>query len=179
MNRGATLKERFKMNASPAQWILGTILILASLGVITLKKPVHASLSFLLTLLTLAALFLQLSAEFIAAMQVLVYAGAILVVFIFVMVLFQDAYQQIERNQAGSSMFLIIAGGGAFVLTLFGIGKRLMSLSSTAEHLPDGYGTVQTLGKALYVDFFFPFEAVILLFLAALVSALYVAKREM
>ena len=58
-------------------YILGAILILSSLGVILLRKPVHASLSFLLTLLALAALYLQLSAEFIAVMQVLVYAGGI------------------------------------------------------------------------------------------------------
>ena len=100
----------------PALWILSGVLLAASLGVILAKKPVYAALSFLLTLITLAAIYLQLSAEFIAAMQVLVYAGAILVIFMFVIILFQDAHDELERYKAvNRSALLAIAGIGAFV----------------------------------------------------------------
>ena len=165
--------------ADPAQWILGTILILSSLGVLIAKKPVHASLSFLLTLLALAALYLQLSAQFIAVIQVLVYAGAILVIFMFVIVLFQDAHQQISRFPAKAAIPLLYGAAAAFLLALFLLGKQLTALGQAPalEGLPEGYGTVQALGQALYIDYFFPFEAVTLLFLIAAIGALYIGRK--
>lgn len=160
------------------QWILGLILILSSLGVILARKPVHSSLSFLLTLVALAALYLQLSAQFIAVMQVLVYAGAILVIFMFVIVLFQDAHQQISKYHSKSSPLFLIFSAGAFVVSLVFVAKQLFNLPQLAKSLPEGYGTVESLGKLLYIDFFFPFEAVILLFLIAVIGALYIGKKE-
>jgi NADH-quinone oxidoreductase subunit J len=162
---------------NPVQLILGLILILSALGVILAKKPVHASLSFLLTLVTLAALYLQLSAEFIAVMQILVYAGAILVIFMFVIILFQDAHQQIEQYQAKSAPMLLYVSATAFILALPFLGYKFAGLNAINKNLPEGFGTVQTLGKALYVDFFFPFEAVTLLFLVAVIGAFYIGKK--
>lgn len=162
--------------ATPAEWFLGTLLILSSLGVILLRKPVQASLSFMLTLLTLAALYLQLSADFIAVMQVLVYAGAILVLFMFVIILFQDAHEQISRYQAKSLPSLLALAALSFVGLLGLLGSRLLGITP-AVPLPDGFGTVESLGKALYIDFFFPFEAVVLLFLVAIIGAVYIGKK--
>lgn len=163
---------------NPVQLILGLLLILASLGVILARKPIHASLSFMLTLLSLAALFTMLSAEFIAVLQVLVYAGAILVIFVFVIVLFQDAYLQIDSIKSMSAKPLIITAGATFLLTLMTFGALLLGKESSKHAIPDEFGTVQALGKVLYIDFFFPFEAVILLFLVAVIGALYIAKKE-
>lgn len=164
--------------ATPAQWILGVILIMSSLGVILAPKPVQASLSFLLTLLTLAALYLQLSAEFIAVMQVLVYAGAILVIFMFVIILFQDAHQQLARFQSRSTPALLLIAASAFILLLAFYAIQLFGLSPAQAETFTGFGTVESLGKALYIDFFFPFEAVILVFLVAVIGALYIGKKE-
>lgn len=156
---------------------LGTVLILSSLGVILLKQPVHACLSFLVTLLALAGLYLQLSASFIAVMQVLVYAGAILVLFMFVIVLFQDAHREILRYQAQSSPLLLAMSAFVFLGAFFILSYELWGFSA-AKNLMPGFGSVQSLGEALYLDFFLPFEAVILLFLVALVGTLYVGKGE-
>ena len=164
--------------ATPAQWILGIFAILSSLGVILAPKPVQSSLSFLLTLLLLAALYLQLSAEFIAVMQVLVYAGAILVIFMFVIILFQDAHQQIARFKAASSPFLLSIAAIAFLLSSIFFYYFIFDLPTAGSAAPEGFGSVQSLGKVLYIDFFFPFEAVILLFLVAIIGALYIAKKE-
>lgn len=160
------------------QWILGIILILSSLGVILAKQPVHASLSFLLTLLTLAALYLEYTAEFIAVMQILVYAGAILVIFMFVIVLFQDAHQQLAKYQPKSAPALLIVSASAFVLALVFIGQQFIGIVPTEKKLPGDFGSVETLGHALYVDFFFPFEAVILIFLIAVVGAIYIGRKR-
>lgn len=157
--------------------LLGTLLILSSIGVLAVRKPVHASLCFLLTLLCLAALYLQLSAEFIAVLQVLVYAGAILVIFMFVIVLFQDAYQKIALLKANSLPVLLFCAVSFFLLALIFVGGKLIELIPLNDKLPHDFGTVQSLGQALYVDFFFPFEAVVLLFLVAVVGALYIGKK--
>ena len=165
------------MTPTPAQLILGLILVLSSLGVITARKPVHACLSFLLTLLTLAALYLQLSAEFIAVIQILVYAGAILVIFMFVIILFQDAHQKIEEEDPKSSKWLRLAAVSIFILTFAALGYHMLGITSISESLPIEFGSVQSIGKALYIDFFFPFEAVVIVFLVAIVGALYIGKK--
>lgn len=164
--------------ASVAQWVLGILLVLAALGVIALRKPIYASLSFLMTLLLLATLYSELSAEFIAVMQILVYAGAILVVFVFVMVLFQDAHEKIALLKSESRLPLLIFATAAFGLVFLFFGAQLTSFKALPPMAPEEFGTVQSLGQAMYVDFFFPFEAVILLFLAAIVGAFYMAKKE-
>lgn len=166
------------MGVSIVQGILGSLLILSSIGVIAARKPVYSGLSFLLTLLSLSALYLQLDAPFIAVMQVLVYAGAILVIFMFVIILFQDAHQQIEKFKPGSNRFLLLVAALSVLGVFFAFSTTLMALSSPATELPPLYGTVQSLGRALYIDFFFPFEAVILIFLVAVVGALYMGKKE-
>lgn len=158
--------------------IFGSILVLSSLGVILLKKPVHACLSFLLTLLTLAVIYLQLSAEFISVMQILVYAGAILVIFMFVIVLFQDAYLKISEYPSGSLPLLIGLAAFCFAAVTLAFASQLMGLKTPANALNPGYGTVESLGMTLYIDFFFPFEAVILIFVVALVGAVYIGKKE-
>ncbi len=159
------------------EWILAFIIIFAALGVILAKKPVHSCLFFLLTLLGLAGMFLHLLAPFIAVMQVLVYAGAILVIFMFVIVLFQDAYLAIKDFKAKTKPIWLAITAAGFIITLSLISLQLAGLLQPAESAPAGYGTVQTIARALYVDFFFPFEAVALLFLVAMVGALYIGKK--
>lgn len=160
-----------------AQLILTTTLLLSALGVLLSVKPVHACLAFLVTLFSLAGLFFELSAEFVAVLQILVYAGAILVLFMFVIVLFQDAYLQIDRTPAKSYPPLLWGAIGVLLATLLYFGKDFLKLPLVNTTLPENYGTVQALGKALYLDFFFPFEAVTLLFLVAVIGAFYIGKK--
>ena len=110
-------------------------------------------------------------------MQLLVYAGAILVIFMFVIVLFQDAHQQIDQFQPKSKPLLLYVAAGAFILALPFLGHKLMGLSRQQNSFQRDYGTVQSLGKALYLDFFFPFEAVSFVFGGCRRSALR-GKKE-
>lgn len=166
------------IEASLTQWIMGLILILSALGVILSRKPIYSSLFFLLSLILLAVCYFQLSAEFIAVMQILVYAGAILVIFVFVIVLFQDAYQQLARYQSQSSFLLLTLAITCFVVVLGFFGVKLFPLPQASNQLIEGFGSVGGIGKALYLDFFFPFEAVVVFFLVAIIGSLYIAKRE-
>lgn len=159
-------------------YLLVGLMVLFAIGVITIKKPVYSALCFLGTLISLSAYYLELSAEFIATMQILVYAGAILVVFMFVMILFQDAYQKIAHNPANSAFPLLAAASFTFLAAVGFFSYKLIGIQETKNPLPDGFGTVQSLGKSLYIDFFFPFEAVVIIFLVACVGALYIGKKE-
>jgi NADH-quinone oxidoreductase subunit J len=158
--------------------ILGCILIASALGVLLVKQPVHACLSFLVTLLALASIYFQLSAQFIAAMQIIVYAGAILVLFMFVIILFQDAHHLLELSSSKSPRLFLDLTAFIFFVTFVFIAKNYLHLPEAQKNLSASYGSVESLGRALYVDFFFPFEAVILIFLIAVVGALYIAKKE-
>jgi len=164
--------------ATPSQWILGVTLLLTSIGVISAKKPIHASISFLLSLMLLASMYLHLSAEFIGIMQILVYAGAILVIFVFVMVLFQDAHEHISQSKPKSKKMLLGIAGLTFILIMILFGSLLVQLQPYLKTPPEGFGSASGIGKVLYLNFFFPFEAVILLFLVAIVGALFIAKKE-
>jgi NADH-quinone oxidoreductase subunit J len=159
-------------------YFLSLLIVLFAIGVITIKKPVYSALCFLGTLLSLSAYYFELSAEFIGTMQILVYAGAILVVFMFVMILFQDAYQKIAHNPANSAYPLLAAASIAFLAAAGFFSYNLIGMHDTKNALPANFGTVQSLGKSLYVDFFFPFEAVVIIFLVACVGALYIGKKE-
>lgn len=161
--------------------ILGILLVLSSMGVILLRNPVHACLSFLVTLVTISVFFLQLSAEFLSVIQILVYAGAILVLFIFALVLFQDAYQAIAHTQGKSRPVQLAAAicitfvpNAYFFWKLQGID----SIATPADQLPPDFGKVMSIGKTLYTKEFFPLEAVAILFLIALVGSIYLAKKE-
>lgn len=164
--------------ATTAQWILGSLLLLSSMGVLFAKKPVHAALSFLFSLLMLASLYLQLTAEFIAVMQILVYAGAILVIFMFVVVLFQDAHSQISLYNSQSLPLLLYSAAAAFIGVFLFLGFKLFNLLPGVATAKEGFGSAESLGLLLYIDFFFPFEAVVLIFLVAVIGALYIGKKE-
>lgn len=164
--------------ATPLQWVLSIILVASSLGIIITKKPVHSCLFFLSTLLVLAAIYADLSAGFIATMQILIYAGAILVIFMFVIILFQDAHSQIAKYKAQSSFSLLLIAGIAFILALIYLGYKLINIDKASQMPEKDFGTVQALGYDLYVNFFFPFEAIVMIFLVSLVGALYIGKKE-
>lgn len=157
---------------------MGGLLLLSSIGVLILNKPVHSALSFLFSLLMLALLYLELSAEFIAVMQILIYAGAILVIFMFVVVLFQDAHSQISLFHPQSLPILLYGAAAAFVGAFLFLGTKFFDLLPGASAPKEGFGSAESLGMLLYIDFFFPFEAVVLIFLVAVVGALYIGKKE-
>jgi NADH-quinone oxidoreductase subunit J len=165
--------------ANPTQWILGFLLLFSAISMLTLRKPIHAALAFLVTLLSLATYYLLLSASFIAVMQIIVYAGAILVIFMFVIVLFQNAHNEIELYPPKSSPLLLGLGGLGFILAIaaYSFWSYTHAAFDVAAKKPE-FGSVESLGYALYLDFVFPFEAVIVVFLVAIVGAFYIGRKE-
>ena len=151
--------------------------IVAAAGVIFARNPVASAMSLVATFFFLAGIYVLLWAHTIAALQVLVYAGAIMVLFLFVIMLLSLSDSGPVLNFTPSRI-----AGGAAVVGLF------VALSTVFRKLPaadlawaqtdrvKSFGTIQHLGEVMYTQWLFPFEAVSLLLLVAIVGAVVVAK---
>jgi NADH-quinone oxidoreductase subunit J len=146
---------------------------------ITRRNPIKSVLFLVLNFFCISALYLLLKAQFIAIINVIVYAGAIMVLFLFVIMLLnlQDeskltenvTYKKITAVLLAILLFSIFA-----VTTYFGFFNKYTASNPSAEQL----GTIQNVGKELYTSFSFPFEAVSFILVAAIVGAIVLAKKK-
>jgi NADH-quinone oxidoreductase subunit J len=163
--------------------VLAVASIASAIGVISFKNAVYSALSLILTLLFLALFYLQLNAMFIAVVQILIYAGAIMVLFLFVVtMLAPDA--TVENNDripwqkaVGIALGLILAGALSFLIFS---GQSLAKTETGANGLSQQVakmGDVQAFGNALFHGFLFPFEVTSLLIVIAILGALVFGRR--
>jgi NADH-quinone oxidoreductase subunit J len=154
----------------------GLVLLGGAVGVLLTRNALHAALSLIVALAASAVLYLLLAASFVAAMQVLVYAGAIMVLFVFVILL-------LNLGEAGARVrggFIEPIGALAAVTTAGLIGYPLLLHSSASPADIDAtFGTVGELGELLLTDYLFGFEAVSLLLLVAVVGAIVLGLRRL
>ncbi len=164
-----------------AFWILAAVSVVASLLVVTNRNPVASVLFLVLSFFALAGLFVTLHAHFIAAIQVLIYAGAIMVLFLFVVMLLNLGTPQWFDIQRKPLMVTAGALGALFLLALWrgGLPDYSATLRGPAAGFPpDGVGSIQAIGAALYTAFYLPFFATALLLLVAMVGAVMIARRK-
>ncbi|MDC1067824.1 NADH-quinone oxidoreductase subunit J [Candidatus Kapabacteria bacterium] len=159
-------------------WILGILAIAGAVGTISARNPVSSAMALVFHFFMLAGLYLTLQAEFIAVLQVLVYAGAIMVLVIFVIMLLNLGNE--EKLKEGSSMRKIsgYALGSLLTATFFII---LIFSDSDMTMLPNtavAAGSVEQLGRILIQDYLFHFEAITLILLVAVVGALILARKK-
>lgn len=146
---------------------------------ITRRNPVSSAMNLVGHFFMLSGLYLTLEAQFVAAVQVLVYAGAIMVLVVFVIMLLNLGEEQ-QRAEKGNVMRATLgtAVGGLFavmmIVTLIGRPTGMNSLADNAV----GIGTTEAIGQSLFTEYLFPFEAVSLLLLAALIGSVVIAKRH-
>lgn len=157
-----------------------SVIVLLSLIIVTRRNPVHSVMWMLLLFFHIAGLYLFLNAEFIAAVQVIVYAGAILVLFLFVVLLLNLREElQVKKFIGAWPAGLVIAAG-----TLAIIANVIMSFATefSGGHSPEFVQKethTKALGKMLYTDYLFPFEIVSLILLVAIIGAIVLAKRRL
>ena len=148
-------------------------------AVVTTKRSVHTVVSLIGNILCLAVLFLTYQAQFMAFVEVAVYAGAILILFLFVIALLAAGREE-ERDEYGPELPGQVAGGvGAAMLTSAAIllAFKIHALGSAATaSLPKGYGTVQQVGEALFSRYLLPFELTAPVLLAAIVGVVILAR---
>jgi len=151
-----------------------------SVMVVFQRNPVHRALLLIGVLLSMSGLFILLSASFIAALQVLVYAGAIMVLFLFVLMLLGAKGEGPLLTGGAAKGFGILFALLAFVEVLWVIlapSSEPGGLRGTAP-LPEGFGSPASIGRVLYTVWLFPFEITSILLLVAVIGAVVLAKRK-
>ena len=165
------------------QWLIflgmAFISVLASFLVITRKNPIHSALFLVLTFLCVAVLYLLLYSQFIAIIQVVVYAGAIVMLIVFVIMLLD------LENELRSRLKIVyskVIGGFLAVLFLFGILYSVVAKSPTGKmgsYPPDKVSAnVKAVGEVLFTQYLFPFEIISVLLVAAIIGAVILSKKR-
>lgn len=144
--------------------------------VLNLRNTVAAAMSLVVTMLALAGIYVLLEAHLVAVIQILVYAGAVVVLFLFVVMLLNLRHDAFVPARQRVSKLL---GALLVVAAVWGLCRRLPGYLPEVAELPPDFGGLRAVGLALFGDFVLPFEVTSLLLLAAIVAAVVLAKRKL
>ncbi|OQW62342.1 MAG: NADH-quinone oxidoreductase subunit J [Proteobacteria bacterium HN_bin10] len=155
------------------------VIVVTGLLVVSLRNPVYSALSLLILFFHVAGLYVTLHAEFLAAVQVIVYAGAILVLYLFVVMLLNLKREDRYHGQ--------LPVGGLLGLTLLTEAVLLFASrrsgasepAAATEAAAEAAGNTETIGEVLYSTYLFPFEVASLILLVAMIGAIILAKRDL
>lgn len=156
--------------------ILSLVAIISGICVIFSRNPVYSVLYLIVTFFCIAGHYILLNAQFLAAVHIIVYAGAIMVLFLFVIMML-NLNKETEPTKPAWIQISAVVTGGILMLVLVGSLKGAETLSM---HQPQdsNIGLVSNLGKVLFTDFLVPFELSSVLFLAAMVGAVLLGKKQ-
>jgi NADH-quinone oxidoreductase subunit J len=158
-----------------AFYFLSVIAIITALMVVVSKNPVHSVLYLILTFFAIAGHYILLNAQFLAAVHLIVYAGAIMVLFLYVIMML-NLNADVEPHKPKWLQLAATVAGGTFMVVLIG---ALRKVDEMQLHLSDNNaGLIKNLGNTLYKDFMLPFELSSILFLTAMVGAVLLGKKE-
>ncbi len=158
-------------------YILGGLTIGTALMVVLSKHPVRSVLYLVLTFFLISANYVLMNAQFIAIVNIIVYAGAIMVLFLFVLMLLNLNKENEPKHSPLMTIGAAIAGGGLFLVVVAAMREAILAapmIDTNSEQV----GLVENLGKVLFTKYVLPFEVSSILFLAAMVGAVLLAKRE-
>lgn len=157
-------------------YFLSFIAILCGLMVVLEKNPVHSVLYLVITFFAIAGHYILMNAQFLAAVHVIVYAGAIMVLFLFVIMLL-NLNKESEAHKNNVIKVAAVVASGMLLVILVGALKHTAALPAPAE-TNASLGLVEHLGKVLFTQFLLPFEIASILFLSAMVGAVMLGKKE-
>ena len=156
--------------------VFGAICVAGAINLLAQKHPINSALSLVVVMGSLAGVYLLLGAEFLAAIQVIVYAGAIMVLFVFVIMLLGAGE---EEHTRGSKIALLFGVPGMLLIALFTVWITLKSVPAAELVEPKRlYGPAQDIGRLLFGQFLLPFEITSVLILIAIMGAVVLARRE-
>jgi NADH-quinone oxidoreductase subunit J len=156
--------------------VLSVLMVASATRVVLNRSPVYSALSLVVMMSVLAVYFLYLDAHMVGALQIIVYAGAVMVLFLFVIMLLnlQESVREYRQEKLWTMGILCFALFGEM---WFFFGHEGGGDSATQHALPEGFGTVVSLSQKLFTDYLLPFEITSLLLLVAAVGAVVLAKR--
>jgi NADH-quinone oxidoreductase subunit J len=155
--------------------IISLVALGSALGLILKRNAIHGALFLVTNLGAIASLYLMLGAEFLAAAQVIVYAGAIMVLFVFAIMVLIPGKEETGPDPRRMWRLLALPVGGVLLLMLAAM--AIVGRSPAPGRPPVG-GNVETIGRLLFTDYLFPFELTSVLLLAAMVGVLLLARRR-
>lgn len=161
-------------------YFLASIAVVAALGVVVMRNPVYCALALAVVFIALAGLYVLLSAPFLAAAQVMIYAGAILILFVFVIMLLSPEREQVKDALRWQRPLAAIFGV-AFVAQLTLVLLVTILPAGRGRYTPEfiaHIGSAQAVGAALFTDYLLPFEIASLLLLVAMVGVIVLAKKK-
>jgi len=157
-------------------WMLSVIAIGGALGVILSRNPVASVLFLIVTFFAVSGHYILLNAQFLAIVNIIVYAGAIMVLFLYVIML-MNLNGDVEPQKSKLLQFAGIVSGGILFLVLLAAFKTTQ-LSTTPINASTSIGLISELGQVLFTRFVFPFEISSILFLSAMVGAVVIGKKD-
>jgi NADH-quinone oxidoreductase subunit J len=158
-------------------WILSVLALFSALMMITSKNPVHSVLWLIVTFFSISGHYILLNAQFLAIVNIIVYAGAIMVLFLFVIML-MNLNNTVEPKK---NRWLKLAGavaGGCLLLVLVAALKDSEVKDQLTELKTGEIGLIKNLGRELFSTYVIPFEVSSILFLSAMVGAVVIGKKE-
>lgn len=160
-------------------YVVALVTLVAGIGVISCRNPINSAISLVMTFFCLAVFYVMLHAPFMAAIQVMVYAGAIMVLIIFVMMLLNQGLVAIGKHRHA----LVGAGIAAALLVVQMVitvtkGQVSEPVGAITAKVVESVGHTQLIGQAMFTDFLLPFEIASILLLVAIIGAVVLAKRE-
>jgi len=158
-------------------YILSAILILAALRVITARNPVHAALALVLAFFTAACHWMLLEAEFLSITLVLVYIGAVMVLFLFVVMMLDINIEELRKEFWSFLPAGMLVGGLMVVEMVMVLGGKNFGLLEPAAKAAD-YSNTKELGMLLYTEYVYPFELAAVLLLVAMIAAIVLTHRK-
>jgi NADH-quinone oxidoreductase subunit J len=154
--------------------VLAFLTVVAALTVVLHRNPVHSACALVVTLFLLAVFFVGLDAQLVAALQVIVYAGAIVVLFLFVIMLLN---LQVEVRDRSAGAVIATGAVGSVTLAVLVVAALLRTGSGAAKGVTEGYGETVALAERLFTVYLVPFELTSILLLVAIVGAVALAKK--
>jgi NADH-quinone oxidoreductase subunit J len=163
---------------TPTFYAFAAVMLFAALRVITARNPVHAALYLVLAFFTAAAIWLLLRAEFLAIALVVVYVGAVMVLFLFVVMMLDI---NLERLREGfwRNLPLALVVGAILVFEMVAVlAGRIYGVAPGSRELPAGYSNTRELGRVLYTQYAYAFEIAAVVLLVAIVAAIALTLRR-
>lgn len=158
-------------------YILGGLTIGTALMVVLSKHPVRSVLYLVLTFFLISANYVLMNAQFIAIVNIIVYAGAIMVLFLFVLMLLNLNKENEPKHSPMMTLGAAVAGGSLFLVVVAAMRDAIIA-TPMIDTNSEKVGLVENLGQVLFTKYVLPFEVSSILFLAAMVGAVLLAKRE-
>jgi NADH-quinone oxidoreductase subunit J len=159
-------------------FVLAAVAVLGAISLIVQRHPIHSALSLIVVMVALAGLYLLMGAEFVAAVQIIVYGGAIMVLFIFVIMLLNAGEEErtnFSRLASYAGVPLAVAMTGLIAAAIVSAKPVAASLSATST---GELTSTRQLSTLLFTDFVYPFELTSFLILVAILGAIVLAQRE-